>query len=44
MSSTWSECVKFWELAEVVIIRGASYRAQGRARLTEEVPTAQKQP
>lgn len=30
--------------AEVVIIRGASYRAQGRTRLTEEVPTAQKQP
>lgn len=30
--------------AEVVIIRGASYRAQGRARLTEEVLTTQKQP
>jgi DNA replication protein DnaC len=30
--------------AEVVIIRGASYRAQGRARLTEEAPTIQKQP
>jgi len=30
--------------AEVVIIRGASYRAQGRARLLEEVPPTQKQP
>ena len=30
--------------SEVVIIRGASYRAQGRARLTEEVPPSQKQP
>jgi DNA replication protein DnaC len=30
--------------AEVVIIRGASYRAQGRTRLTEEVPIPQKQP
>lgn len=30
--------------AEVVIIRGASYRAQGRSRLMEEVPTTQKQP
>jgi DNA replication protein DnaC len=30
--------------AEVVIIRGASYRAQGRARLLEEAPPAQKQP
>ncbi len=30
--------------AEVVIIRGASYRAQGRVRLLEEVPPAQKQP
>lgn len=30
--------------AEVVIIRGVSYRAQGRARLLEEVPTNQKQP
>lgn len=30
--------------AEVVIIRGASYRAQGRSRLMEEVPTSPKQP
>jgi DNA replication protein DnaC len=30
--------------AEVVIIRGASYRAQGRVRLLEEVPPSQKQP
>ncbi|MDD5371114.1 MAG: ATP-binding protein, partial [Anaerolineaceae bacterium] len=30
--------------AEVVIIRGASYRAQGESRLTEEVPSPQKQP
>jgi DNA replication protein DnaC len=30
--------------AEVVIIRGASYRAQGRARLLEEVSPTQKQP
>jgi len=29
---------------EVVIIRGASYRTQGRARLTEEVASPQKQP
>ena len=29
--------------AEVIIIRGARYRAQGRIRLTEEVPTSQKQ-
>ncbi len=30
--------------AEVVIIRGASYRAQGRSRLMEEVPTTPIQP
>lgn len=30
--------------AEVVVIRGASYRAQGRVRLLEEVPPVQKQP
>jgi DNA replication protein DnaC len=30
--------------AEVVILRGASYRAQGRARLLEEASTTQKQP
>ena len=30
--------------SEVIIIRGASYRAKGRARLTEEVPPPQKQP
>ena len=30
--------------AEVIILRGASYRAQARARLTEELPTAQPLP
>lgn len=30
--------------SEVIIIRGASYRAQSRARFTEEVPPPQKQP
>jgi DNA replication protein DnaC len=30
--------------AEVIILRGASYRAQTRARLTEEVPAAQPLP
>jgi DNA replication protein DnaC len=30
--------------AEVVIIRGASYRAQGRTHLLEEAPITEKQP
>jgi len=35
---------RLMDRAEVVIIRGASYRAQGRSRLMEEVPTNPKLP